>query len=131
MMPTLTVWSLRAALTWLVVAFTLGALLLVDKGIGTHMLSAAWLDVHIHTVLVGWLVQAVFAIGYWMLPRFGRERTRAWLAATSIVLLNAAVLMASLAPWFRINGLVVVLETVGVVLYAAHIWPRVKAFSVS
>lgn len=129
MMPSLTVYALRAALTWLVVGFTVGALMLVDKGVGTLSLSADWLHIHMHMLLFGFVVQTVFAVAYWMLPRFGRDRPRTPLAVAAILLVNAAILAALLLPWLPVlHPAITISETLAVALFVIHAVPRVKAF---
>src|ERR1041384_2259329 len=75
-----------AALLYLGAGFTLGALLLVNKGSGFAPGLWRWLPVHFELLLIGWFVQLVMGVAYWIFPRFGMTRAArgreslAWLA---------------------------------------------------
>lgn len=74
-MPTASVRFVRAAWTWFLVGLATGALLTAAK-IG--WLSPRLLGLraaHIHVLLLGWAVQWVFGIAFWIYPAFGSERT--------------------------------------------------------
>lgn len=131
MMPDTTIFSLRAALVWFVVGITLGAVMMIDMAVALPGVSMDILHAHIHVMLFGWLVQIIFAVAYWMLPRFGRERPRAGLAIAGIVGINLASLVALGFPWFRMHAVVWGLEAASFLLFAVHAWPRVKSFGKS
>lgn len=128
MIPRASIWSLRSALVWFVVGTSIGGLLLVDKGVGTLGLAAGWLHAHLHIMFAGWLLQTIFAVAYWMLPRFGRKRPRSRFAITAIGALNVASVAAIGFVWIPVHRLVALLELAAVVLFVWHAWPRVKAF---
>lgn len=131
MMPDTTIYSLRAALIWFVVGITIGATMMIDIAVGLGGVSSDLLHTHIHVMLFGWLVQIIFAVAYWMLPRFGRDRPRAGLAIAGIVGVNLASVASLGFPWWRLHAVVWVLEFAAFVLFAVHAWPRVKSFGVS
>lgn len=129
-MPSLTRWFLRAALLYLLLGFTLGALMLANKGI--LFAPAVWrlLPAHIETLLMGWLLLLATGVAYWILPRFRTERPRSWLVWVTLVLLNIGIACVALAPFLpgsaRLSALGRVVESAGVVSFALHAWPRVK-----
>jgi hypothetical protein len=121
----------RCALLYLLAGFSLGALLLANKGAPFGPWVWSLLPAHIEFLLVGWTGQLILGVGFWILPRFpggsrGNERL-AWLAWG---LLNAGVLLAAaqalrpglafLAPVGRL------MEAFAAVAFAAHAWPRVR-----
>ncbi len=130
MMPRLTIYGIRAALCWFVVGITVGMLMMIDMAVGLNGVGSRLLHVHIHIMLFGWFVQIIIAVAYWMLPRFGRERPRAWLAVVSILALNAASLTAIGFRWFHlhIHTVVWILEVLAFLFFAVHAWPRIKNF---
>jgi len=129
MMPVLTVWAMRAALAWLVVGFTIGAVMLADKGLGRIGLGAGWLHVHVHALLFGFLVQTIFAVAYWMLPRFGRDRPRTPAAAAAVAMVNLAPLLAGgLLADAPVHAAVALTEATAVAVFVWHAWPRIKPF---
>jgi hypothetical protein len=129
-MPRLSVWFVRTALVYLTLGFTVGALLLAHKGIPLHPLTWRLLPAHIEFLLIGWTVQLVFGVAFWILPRWrtlrGDERP-AWLA---FVLLNLGVWLVVLASWLDVAGWLLslgrMLEAIAVGAFALHAWPRVK-----
>ena len=131
-MPRLSVWIIRTALLYLGVGFTLGAMILFQKGV--PYAGGVWrlLPMHIEFLLIGWTLQLAMGVGFWILPRFilgaprGDERP-VWLA---YALLNAGVLSAALGQWLRAPTIIPLLGRAAEVLAAAafsfHAWPRIK-----
>ena len=134
-MPRLSVYYIRASLLYLLVGFTLGGLILANKGLGFS--PAVWmlLPMHIEFDMMGWLVQLVMGIAYWILPRFsngparGNERL-SWLA---FLLINTGILLAASDGIFSIQWISLVgrmLETLALILFAVGNWKRIKAHGV-
>lgn len=135
-MPALSVWMLRAALVYLGVGFTFGGLLLFNKGAPLSPWLWLTLSAHIEFLLVGWTLQLVMGVAYWILPRFSRPPRRgnvalAWLAFFS---LNVGVILSGMTPILALpSGLVFLghlLEFGGALAFVVHAWPRVKAAGV-
>jgi len=138
-MPKLSVWMIRASLLHLSIGFTLGGLMLLNKGVPVEGWFWALLPLHMEMLLIGWLVQLAMGVAYWILPRFykyvAREETYAdprgnvRLAWAAFVLLNAGVLLVGLAGWWggvgaRIAGRAA--EGLAALAFAMHAWPRIK-----
>lgn len=70
-MPRISLCFVRASLGYLALGFTLGALLLWNKGVAFAPFVWRLLPLHIEASLVGWVVQLVMGVAYWMFPRFG------------------------------------------------------------
>ena len=134
-MPRLSCWFIRAALLYLALGFTLGALLLVHKGVPLH--PALWrvLPPHLECVLLGWTLQLAMGVAFWILPRFPQRpaRGREALAWWAFGLLNVGVCLVGVGWMLGLPGWVPflgrVLEAVAAVAFAAHAWPRVKPFA--
>jgi hypothetical protein len=131
-MPQLSRYAIRAALVYLVAGFTLGGLMLFNKGAP----FAAWpwrlLPAHIEFLLFGWMAQLILGVGFWILPRFSRGLARgnptpAWIA---FGLLNAGVWLAGVSPLFDAPPALLLLgrllEALAALAFAAHAWPRIK-----
>jgi hypothetical protein len=136
-MPRASVWFIRAALVYLVLGFTLGALLLVNKAIGFSAGIWRWLPVHLEILLVGWFVQLVMGVAYWIFPRFGMTRVargRESLAWLALVLVNVGVWLAA-SGWLAANSAAMVAgraaELAAAVLLAVNIWSRTRASGLS
>lgn len=99
-LPRLTGWMLRLALIYFLIGFTMGAVLLAGKA--GPILPGMWalLPPHIELLLIGWALQMILAVAYWIFPRYALPPARgnptpAWIAAGA---LNAGIVLVVLAP---------------------------------
>lgn len=127
-MPRLSAIFVRTSLVWLALGATLGGAILWSK---VAPIPWAWqfLTAHIHMLTWGWLLQLTLGVAYWILPRFGAERPRAWLAVAAYILLNAALLLtivASLLPITWPGILVSALQLLALLAFALHAFPRAR-----
>ncbi|MGM0555338.1 MAG: hypothetical protein ACQEVA_03070 [Myxococcota bacterium] len=128
-MPKLSIWAIRAACVHLVFGWTIGSLMLAEKGWSTPWSVFDWLPAHIHMLLFGWMVQLAFGVAYWMLPTFGRDRGRPQLAIAAVVFVNAAVALAVVHVFDVLPAWpVFAAEALAAVSFSIHAWPRIKAF---
>jgi hypothetical protein len=129
-MPRLSIWFIRTALLYLLLGFTLGALMLWNKGVPVHPLLWRLLPAHIEFLFFGWTVQLALGVTYWILPRLRARRGNPALAWSAFVLLNLGVWLAGLAPLLgapAIAGFAGRLaETGAAVAFALQAWPRIK-----
>lgn len=134
-MPRLSVFILRTALLHLGVGFTFGALLLSNKGIPYAPMLWRLLFPHIELVLIGWTMQVVMGVAFWILPRhhstqkYGKE----WLVWVAYISVNTGVIVSAIGLWAGIDGVTFIgriLELWAAVLFGISIFPRVKAFAV-
>ena len=140
-MPRLSQLMIRTALIWLVLGYTIGGLLLLNKGV--PVLSWLWTLrlSHVHLLLVGWLVQFACGVAFWILPRLdasgrrGNERL-VWLCYGA---LNGGVVLAALhGPLVAAVGDTLAVRTASVIAgvlyvvaisaFVAHAAPRVVPF---
>ncbi len=132
-MPRQTVWFIRASLIYLLVGFTIGALILAQKGRPYDANVWLLLPIHIEFLLAGWLLQLVLGMAFWIFPRFGAGATRGhenWISI-SFALLNLGILLAVLQLWLPVTLLLGRLaEAAGVLLYIAGSWARIKPLAV-
>lgn len=129
-MPRLSVWMIRTALLHLLAGFTIGALLLANKGILIHPWLWRLLPIHIELLLLGWTLQLALGVAFWILPRFQNERPRAELAWAAYLLLNTGIgLVAGGVVWTAWPLLLFwgrLIEVAAVITFAIHAWPRIK-----
>jgi cbb3-type cytochrome oxidase subunit 1 len=132
-MPRLSVWYIRSALLYLLLGFTFGGLILINKGFPLHRLVWRLLPAHIEFVLFGWTVLLVLGMAFWILPRFASPPVRgnekqAWAA---FFLVNAGILLGVLASIFPAYGWVNLAgrtaEAAGIICFALHALPRIKS----
>ena len=129
-MPRLSVLFVRTALANLALGFTLGALLLWNKGIPINPQVWRLLQAHMEFLLIGWTVQLALGVAFWILPRWQTQRgdvRPAWVAYT---LLNVGIWLVVLPPWFDAPAEWVtagrVCEAAAAVAFARHAWSRTK-----
>lgn len=130
-MPRLSVYFVRVSLVYLALGFTVGGLLLANKG--GMFLPAIWvlLPVHIEFSFVGWMMQLALGIAFWILPRFPTHPIRGneqW-SWSAFFLLNLGIWCVVLqiaveVEWLSLLGRV--LELLGVGLFAVGNWRRIK-----
>ena len=136
-MPRASVWYVRTALLHLAAGFTLGGLLLLNKGLPLYPTIWRLLPAHIELLLLGWTLNLALGVAYWILPRFkiGPPRGAAWPIWLAYGLLNGAVLGVCLAPWLPLSGAAQaglglagrIGEALAAVIFAGHALPRIKA----
>jgi hypothetical protein len=134
-MPLLSAYFVRAALLYLAAGFSLGAILLINKGLPLTGYIWALLPAHIEFLIWGWMLNLTMGVAFWILPRFAFAPKRgnvklAWLA---FGLLNAGIWLVVLDPLFNpqlnlpVSFLGRVMEVLSAGSFAIHAWPRVKA----
>jgi hypothetical protein len=138
--PRLSIWMVRSALLHLVIGFLIGAAIMWQKGPGGIPAAWRWLPIHIHMLLIGWIVQLAIGVAYWILPRFTykdetrdrfeQARGRDGLAWASFILLNGstASALAVLTGWQWALPASAILAAAAALAFTLHVWPRVKPF---
>ena len=89
--------------------------------------------------MVGWVMQLIFGMLFWMLPKYSRERPRGHerLAWAAYVLINVGLILRAIseplaavrsdlgAGWLLV--LSALLQLIGGWAFIVAVWPRVKA----
>lgn len=128
-MPKLSCWFVRAAFVYLLVGFTLGGLLLWNKGIPLTPQIWRLLPVHIEVQMFGWILQLAMGVAYWILPRFQTKRRRERWAWSAFILLNGGCWLVVLGSWSDLPSIILagrLAETSAILAFVIHAWPRVK-----
>ena len=131
-MTKLSIWATKLALCYFVATITLGALALAAKA---GFVAGWWFGLrplHVQFGLIGWFVQLVFGVAYWILPKFstGEKRPRAWAAGSAVVLINLGIVLSVVGYWWgQGRALGAALELAAAGCFAFHAWPRVKTFA--
>ena len=129
-MPKLSRFFIRAALIYLVLGFTFGALILANKGIPFAPLVWALLPAHIEFVILGWLTQLELGVAFWILPRLGSVTPRgderwSWAA---FVLVNLGICVSALSPlasFLWLGWLARALQISGFIVFVLGNWRRI------
>ncbi len=135
-MPTLSRWCVRCALVYLVVGMGLGSWMLIEQARGVPVGSSLPV-LHVHILLVGFLLLLVIGVAHWMFPRVQGTRpgrTGGWIA---FGLVNLGLLMRVIAEpevdagggsvWRWALGAAAVLPTLGIAVFAVTLAPRIRA----
>ncbi len=137
-MERLSAWMVRASLCWLLLGAVVGGLMLSDRLVPGDWI--AWfLPTHAHVLLVGWLLQFVLAVAYWLFPRrrtperpLGYDERSALVVAAA---LNVGLLVRTVAeplgragsggdglPWAL--ALSALLQVAAIAYFVGQLWPR-------
>jgi hypothetical protein len=141
-MPRLSQLMIRTALLWLGFGYSVGGLVLLNKGL--PLLPWLWTlrAAHIHMLLVGWVVQLACGVAFWILPRLDARGTRGdeRLVWGCYAALNGGVALGALHQplaalagwpgWDVLPPLMGVLYLLAAALFVRHAWPRVAPFRV-
>jgi hypothetical protein len=141
-MPPLARIYVKAAFLYLMVAFVLGALMMLDQWLGFgRWLKTVYLS-QLHLLVVGWITQLAIGVAYWIFPRYLKEqdphpRGSDALAWAVFLCLNAGLLLRFLfepfylmgpSPWLAaLIALSGVLQAAAAVGFGWLIWGRVRA----
>jgi hypothetical protein len=130
-MPRLSQWLARTALLYLLLGFTVGALLLAHKGVPFYPNLWRWLPAHMEFLLIGWTVQLTMGVAFWILPRYWQppQRPQAAFAWPAYALLNLGIWLVvagttlGLGRWLLLAGRLV--ESAAVLFFALSFWRRI------
>lgn len=137
-MPTLSRWFLKTALLYFLSGFVLGGVLLIGLGWKGTPLFSVLQPVYWHLLLVGWLVQCIFGVAYWMFPPFSKVQPQRnpRLGWWSYGMLNFGLLLRvivepwhALAPQRGLGWLLIpaaVCQVLAVWLFVYNTWGRIR-----
>ena len=129
-MPRLSQWYIKSALLYLLTGFSIGMLMLANKGVPFYPALWRLLPMHIEFLLMGWTLQFVLGVAFWIAPRFwqaprrGNERN----AVAAWILLNLGIWAVALGVWLGASSFILlgrVLEGTAVIAFALNLWPRI------
>ncbi len=140
-MPPLARHFIKTAFVYFVVAFVLGALMMLDRWLNfSRWLKMVYLG-QLHLLVVGWITQLAIGVAYWMFPRLRKEqdpRPRGSDALTWFVLiaLNAGLLLRFLLepfylmgpqPWLAaLMALSGILQAAAALAFGLLVWSRIR-----
>jgi len=128
----------RLSVSWLLSGFVIGGLMLTDRAVPGAW--RAWLaPSHGHMLFVGWFLQFVLGIAYWLLPRkrssdrpLGYDERISWIGVGG---LNAGLVLRMLGEPLERTGRgnlatlaalfgSAALQLAAVLIFVTQIWPR-------
>jgi hypothetical protein len=112
---------------------SVGAAVLAATGLGQAPWRARLIPIHAEFLLVGWTVQLVLGVAYWILPRYpaGAERGRSAPGWAAYAALNAGVVLAALGGALESQAASMsatgrALEALAAAMFVAQAWPRIR-----
>ncbi len=128
---------IRAALAWFAFGLVWAATIMLIKIADRAELRHAFITAHTHMLLVGFFLNTVMGVAFWMFPRPPDRRLNEPLAITAFALLNLGLVLRVCFEWAQeeyqgqlygaILGAAGVLQALGGLLFLGVIWPRVRA----
>jgi hypothetical protein len=140
-MPPIARTFVKAAFLYFLVAFLLGALMMLDRWLDFSRWLGALTMSQLHLLVVGWITQLAIGVAYWIFPRFLKEQdprprgsdTLAWFVFAS---LNAGLLLRfAVEPFYTMNAqpwlaglmaLAGVLQALAALAFGWIIWGRIR-----
>jgi hypothetical protein len=141
-MPPIARTFIKAAFVYFLVAFLLGALMMLERWLNfSRWLRVVYLS-QLHLLVVGWITQLAIGVAYWIFPRFRKEqatepRGSDALAWTVLIALNVGLLLRFLFEPFYLTGpqpwlaallaLSGVLQALAALAFAWLVWGRIRS----
>ena len=137
-MPPITRLFVKTSLVYLVAALVSGLLLALRPVVALPAVVGGLAPVYFHLFMVGWVLQLIAGVAYWMFPKWSRTRPRGfdWLALATYWLLNLGLLLRVVAEpaltvsswqgWAWLVVAAAVLQWLAGIAFVANTWPRVK-----
>lgn len=133
-MPPISRVCLRLALVWFLVGLATGSWLLAALALDLAT-PRVWVTQHAHFLLVGFVVNLILGVAYWMFPRPHGRVPRVAAQVASVAALNIGLGLRVVAePWLAFApqplaraGLLLsaVLQLAAGILFVVALWPRI------
>jgi len=75
-MPALSRWFIKTGLIYFVVGLGMGAILLAQPALGWSSRWQVLRPVYLHFLFIGWVTQIIMGVGYWMFPKYSKDKPR-------------------------------------------------------
>lgn len=130
-MPRLSRWMVRTSLAYLGMGFSVGALLLFNKGIPISPNLWRLLPAHLDFLIFGWIVQLAIGVGYWIFPRYmGGKRGPSAPAWAAFGLFNLSILLTASRSLLTLplimSAVGILVRVMAIAAFVWLLWGRVK-----
>lgn len=75
-MPTLSRWYIKIGMLYFLAGLFLAGLVLIQPVAGWSNRLQALRPVYLHFLFIGWISQLIMGVGYWMFPKYSKEKPR-------------------------------------------------------
>ena len=98
-MPTLSRYFIKTGLLYFVVGLLMGAVMLAQPLFGWPSGLQTLRPVYLHFLFIGWVTQIIMGVGYWMFPKYSKEKPRGSerLGWAVFILLNAGLILRGIS----------------------------------
>jgi cytochrome c oxidase cbb3-type subunit 1 len=128
-MSRITVWFIKCALIYFLLAMLLGILLSVSGPVYPYM------PIHVHFNLLGWMSMMVFGVGYHILPRFSGKplwseklsMAHLWLANIGLIGMAAGWMVRGSGGPATVLLAFALIESLSIVFFALNMLKTIKA----
>jgi len=137
-MPTLARWFIKSALIYFVLSLIVGVLIQARPAISLPPEIISLRPTYFHLLTVGWITQLIIGVGYWMFPKYSKEKPRGSdrLAWATFILINLGLILRAISePMVAIQSkpdlgwllaLSAVFQVIAGWLFVINTWPRIK-----
>ncbi len=97
-MPTLTRWFIKIGMLYFVMGLLMGSILLAQPALGWSTQWQVLRPVYLHFLLIGWVTQIIMGVGYWMFPKYSKEKPRGneKIGWSVLILLNIGLILRAI-----------------------------------
>lgn len=97
-MPTLSRWFIKIGMLYLVIGLMMGAALLAQPVMGWSSSLQVLRPVYLHFLFIGWVTQVIMGVGYWMFPKYSKEKPRGkeWVGWMVLISLNVGMVLRAI-----------------------------------
>lgn len=97
-MPTLSRWYIKIGMFYFAIGLMMAGLLFVQPVLGWSSKLQVLRPVYLHFLFIGWVSQLIMGVGYWMFPKYSKDKPRGneRLGWAVLVLLNLGLVLRAI-----------------------------------
>lgn len=94
-MPTLSRWFIKIGMLYFVIGLSMGSVMLLQPTFDWSPRLQLLRPVYLHFLFIGWVTQIIMGVGYWMFPKYTKEKPRRneKLGWAVLILLNVGLIL--------------------------------------
>lgn len=97
-MPTLSRWHIKIGMFYFAIGLMMAGLLFAQPVLGWSGKLQVLRPVYLHFLFIGWVSQLIMGVGYWMFPKYSKDKPRGneKLGWVVLVLLNLGLVLRAI-----------------------------------
>lgn len=94
-MPTLSRWFIKIGMLYFVIGLSMGSVMLLQPTFDWSPRLQLLRPVYLHFLFIGWVTQIIMGVGYWMFPKYTKEKPRGneKLGWAVLILINVGLIL--------------------------------------